>query len=267
MNRLSAAGLLALGIAHATYAQDWVSTSQQSNRTTTPYFAQSSGPGAPTGLSRSARASSAGSASAAFTSLSVAPEPADASLFSRSYSAQRLLLADPNLSAAGRSDASLAPPTPYSYMGREYRMQIALGIAFVRFRSSAFDASAVGANTSFSYFFREWLAIDGSLTTAFAPPIYGNSHVKYVGYTGGPRVVLSRGHWEPWAHVLVGGAHVIPQTGFGGKNGFELQLGGGADYNLNPHFSIRIEADWVRTNVFSQTQNNGQGVFGVVYNF
>ena len=54
MNRLSAAGLLALGIAHATYAQDWVSSSSQANRATTPYVVRVSKSSVPTTLDRKA---------------------------------------------------------------------------------------------------------------------------------------------------------------------------------------------------------------------
>jgi hypothetical protein len=266
MNRLSAAGLLALGIAHATYAQDWVSTFPQSNCASS-YRERVSGSSAPATLSPSALACSARPADSAFAPLSSASQPADGSFFPRLYSGERLSVAGPNLSTAERSDASLASPPPYGYMGREYRMQLGLGFALVRFRSSFFQATAAGVNTSFGYFVKEWLAIDGSLTTAFAPPIYRNAHVKYAGYTAGPRVVLSRGHWEPWAHVLIGGVHIYPQTAAGSTNGFELQVGGGTDYYLNPHFAIRIGADWVRTNLFSQSQNNGQGILGIVYNF
>ena len=267
MKRLLAAGLLALGLAQATYAQDWVSTSSQSNRISTSPVALASCPSAPATFSQNALTSSVGPADSAFAPLLTTTEPADTSLFSRFHAGERLATANPDLSAAGTSDASPALPAPYSYMGREYRMQLSLGFALVRFRSSAFLATAAGANTSFSYFLKEWVAIDGSVTTAFAPAIYNNAHVKYLGYAAGPRATLSRGRWEPWAHALVGGVHVLPQTGAGGKNGFQLQLGGGADYNLNPHFAIRIEADWLRSNLFSQTQNSGQGILGLVYNF
>jgi len=265
MKRLSAAGLLALGIAHATYAQDWASTSPQANRATTQYVVQFSAPSAPTTLSWKPLAST-GPGDPTFGPLLIASEPSDKSSFSRPYSAERLSLPNPDFSLATSSDASPASPSPYSYMGREYRMQLGVGIAFVRFRSSAFSASAVGVNTSFSYFLKDWLALDGSVTSAFAPAVYSDN-VRYMGYAAGPRAVLSRGRWESWAHALIGGVHVSPQTALGGKNGFELQLGGGADYNLNPHFAIRIEADWLRTNLFSQSQNSGQGILGVVYNF
>lgn len=265
MNRLSAAGLLALGIAHATYAQDWVPTSPQTNRTASPYLRQVSGESTST-LSPSPFAFSTGPADFAFAPPLGASEPGDRPLLLGRYSAERVAFADPELSAGARSDGSLASPAPYGYMGREYRMQLGFGVAFVRFRSSAFDASAVGINTFFSYFLKDWLAVDGSVTSAFAPSVYG-ANVKYLGYAAGPRAALSHGRWEPWAHALVGGARVSPQTAFGNRNGFELQLGGGADYNLNPHFAIRLEVDWLRTNLYSQSQNSGQGVLGFVYNF
>ncbi len=146
-------------------------------------------------------------------------------------------------------------------------MQVGLGFAFVRFRSSVYEASAAGVNTSVSYFFNDWIAIEGTVTTAFAPTIYLNEHVKYLGYGAGPRFVLSRGRWDPWAHVILGGAHIFPQTGQGSKNGFELQVGPGVDYNLTPRVAVRLGGDWLRTNLFGTSQNSAQATLSFVYNF
>ena len=66
---------------------------------------------------------------------------------------------------------------------------------------------------------------------------------------------------------LVGGVHVIPQTALGGQNGFELLAGGGADYAFNPRLSARVGADYLRTNMFGQSQNNLQGNLDVVVHF
>jgi opacity protein-like surface antigen len=146
-------------------------------------------------------------------------------------------------------------------------MQVSLGVDFVRFRSSVFQASAAGVATSVSYFFNDWFAVEGSVTSAFAPTIFQNEHVKYLGYGAGPRFVWSRGRWEPWAHAIIGGAHVLPKTGLGGKNAFEVQVGPGVDYNLTPRVALRLGADWLRTNFFGTSQNSAQATFSFVYNF
>jgi hypothetical protein len=145
---------------------------------------------------------------------------------------------------------------------------MALGFALVRFRSSVYYATAPGVYSSVAYYLNEWIAVEGNVTSAFAPVIFQNEHIKYLGYTVGPKFTFGmRHHVEPWAHALVGGVHLVPQTGLGGKNGFELQAGVGADYPLNSRVSIRLQADYLRTHVFSQSQNSGQGVIGFVFHF
>jgi hypothetical protein len=164
--------------------------------------------------------------------------------------------------------AAATPAPKIKDAGRENRWQIGLGVALVRFRSSVYFATAVGLNASASYFLTDSLAIEGAVTAAFAPAVFQSfERVKYVGYGAGPRFTLSRAALQPWVHALVGGVHILPQTALGSQNGFELLVGGGADYALNPDWALRLEADYVRTQVFSQSQNSGQAVLGIVYRF
>jgi outer membrane immunogenic protein len=69
-----------------------------------------------------------------------------------------------------------------------------------------------------------------------------------------------RRSFQPWAQVLVGGAH----SGGGltgvadGSNGFAGRLGAGVDWPLNPAISIRVaQVDYYLTD-FSNTANNHQ---------
>jgi hypothetical protein len=54
-------------------------------------------------------------------------------------------------------------------------------------------------------------------------------------------------------------------------NGLALQIGGGADLNLSPHFAVRLfHADWLRTqlpNGTTNVQNNLQLDTGIVFRF
>jgi hypothetical protein len=62
--------------------------------------------------------------------------------------------------------------------------------------------------------------------------------------------------------MLVGGSHVNNTvTGTGGLQytdlSFSIKAGGGVDFNLTPHFAIRvIDADYYRTSLFGGHQNN-----------
>lgn len=161
-----------------------------------------------------------------------------------------------------------APRPRYVYGSRsDFRWQLALGIALVRFRSPFYYATGVGTNTSVTYFTNEWLGVEGNINTAFAPTIFQGEHVKYVGYGGGPKVAWRRANWEPWAHVTAGGIHILPKIGDLSKNGFEIQVGGGADYRIYPHLSARIEVDWLKTHVLGVWGNSAQANADIVLHF
>src|SRR6266403_2801970 len=66
----------------------------------------------------------------------------------------------------------------------------------------------------------------------------------------------------PFAEFLVGGSHVNNTvSGPGGLTytdlAFSMKAGGGVDFNLTPHFAVRVfDADYYRTSLFSAHQNN-----------
>jgi hypothetical protein len=165
--------------------------------------------------------------------------------------------------------ATPEPPQPkFLYGGRDdYRWQLALGIAWERFRSSIFDASAVGVNSSVAYFTNDWLGVEGDISAMYAPQIFDREHVKIVNFLGGPKIAWRQRRWEPWAHVLFGGSHVLPQTAGNSKTGFAIQAGGGADFRFNPRLSFRLDADYLRNTFFKSSQNNFLLGGGVVFHF
>ena len=149
----------------------------------------------------------------------------------------------------------------------DYRWQLGLGLEFFRFQSNLINASMVGLNTTVTYFTNDWFAIEGNLVTGFAPEIYTNEHVKYFGGGGGIRIGARRARFEPWGHALVGGGHLQPQTAGNSRNALAVQAGLGVDFRVNPRLSLRVEGDWVRTQFFSDSQNNYQGIAAVVFHF
>src|SRR5713226_5235749 len=177
-------------------------------------------------------------------------------------------LAEPRSFAAPAEAMPAAPEPKFVYGSRDdFRWQLALGVSVLRFRSSIFYATGVGTNTAVTYFTNEWFGVEGSIITAFAPPINLNEHVKYLSYGAGPKIAWRGRKWEPWMHAIAGGAHILPLTGIGSKNGFGLQVGGGADYRIFPHLSARVGVDWVRTHLFGAWQNSGQANADVVLHF
>jgi opacity protein-like surface antigen len=162
-----------------------------------------------------------------------------------------------------------AAPTPkYVYGSRDdFRWELALGIALVRFRSPFYYATAIGTNTSLTYYTNQWLGVEGNVNTGFAPTIYQNEHVKYVSYGAGPKVAWRGRQLEPWAHGVIGGIHILPKTADNSENGFALQVGGGADYRIYPHLSVRLELDWVKSHVFGIWENSAQANADIVLHF
>jgi hypothetical protein len=189
------------------------------------------------------------------------PTPAFDAAPSRAFASPAAV---PSASAA-LADPAAAPSR--NYEERPYPWEIGLGFALVRFRSSQYYATAPGIYSELAYYFSDWIAIEGNVTSAFAPAIFRNEHVKYLGYTAGPKFTFHRRHYEPWAHVLAGGAHLLPQTAAGGQNGFAFQAGFGVDYPFNPRFAARIQLDYVGTHVFGQYQNNAEGAVAFVFHF
>ncbi len=175
-------------------------------------------------------------------------------------------------SATSATKAELvAPPSPkprFIFGGRDdYRWELGFGVTWFRFQSSPFDANAFGIKTSVAYFTNEWFAIEGNVSAAFAPQIFQNEHVKLATYGAGPKIAWRQRQWEPWLHGIFGGAHEQPQTSGFSRNTYSIQAGGGADYRWNPRLSFRLEADYVRTGFFKQSQNNFQLAGGFVFHF
>lgn len=168
------------------------------------------------------------------------------------------------------ADPSAPAPKPKFLYSRDdiVRWELGLGVNWIRFRSSIFNASAVGLKTSVTYNTNEWFGIEGNVSAAFAPEIFDREHVKLLVYGGGPKITWRRyKRWDPWLHGIFGGAHEQPQTVGNSRSTYSIQLGGGADYNFNYRFSGRLEGNYLRTGFFGQGQNNFQLGAGVVLHF
>ena len=171
---------------------------------------------------------------------------------------------------SSRADANSAqqPVSPVSVDGDKLPLQIGFGYEYVRFRSAAIDRSLNGVHTSVTWYLDDTFGIEGNVVAAFGSTIFSNEHPKFLLYTAGPKIVWTRHVWQPWGHALIGGLHMLPQIAGGfSHNSFAAQLGGGVDYRLSPGFSLRVEADYVRSQLYSTGQNNFQFGTGFAYHF
>jgi len=165
-----------------------------------------------------------------------------------------------------------APRAPQFGQGGDigYRWDLAVGYEYVHFKSKPFSANLSGIHTSIAYSLNEWFALEGSLVSAFGGDVFASGEMsKYVLFTGGGRILWNRQphRLSPWAHVLAGMTHVNPQIANSSKNAFALQAGGGIDWFFNPRLSFRGEADFIHTQLYSDSQNNFQIGVGVVLHF
>jgi opacity protein-like surface antigen len=177
-------------------------------------------------------------------------------------------LASPSLPTAVANPPA-PPQSGYDDVSGRGRWNLAVGYEYVHFKSAPFSADLHGLHTDLTYNLNDWFGLEGSLVSAFGSGVFSGETSKYVLYTAGGRVGWgpSIHRWTPWAHALVGGAHVNPQVAGESKNGFAVQLGGGADWRINPRFSVRGEVDYVRTQLYSDSQNNVQAGVGAVMHF
>ena len=91
----------------------------------------------------------------------------------------------------------------------------------------------------------------------------------------GPQVSFSVGRFTPFAHALIGAAHVRIGGSFPGNSdtSFAGALGGGIDYRLVPRMALRLQADALETTFsdsFKSTragQVNLRGSAGLVIHF
>lgn len=187
-----------------------------------------------------------------------------------SSATRNVVLATPERALPAEPTPAAAPAAKPRYIfgdRDDYRWQLGLGVEFFRFQSNRINASLVGLNTTVTYFTNDWFALEGNLVTGFATQIYDREHVKLFSGGGGIRIGSRRARFEPWGHALVGGAHLQPQTHDSSRNALAVQAGIGLDYRVNARLSLRAQTDWVRTQFFNESQNNFQGVAGVVFHF
>lgn len=91
-----------------------------------------------------------------------------------------------------------------------------------------------------------------------------NSHLD--NFLVGPRVSVTVGKVRPFAEALFGASHVNT-TGFGSDTSFATGVGGGLDYYLIHLLGVRVEADYVHSNLFNNPQQNVRVSTGLVLRF
>jgi hypothetical protein len=108
-------------------------------------------------------------------------------------------------------------------------------------------------------------------TQGIAPAYgFGNESVRVESYLFGPRASVTLGKFRPFAHALIGAAHVNESShGFllNSESDFADALGGGVDYRLIPRVSWRIQLDDLQTRFNGGRQDNTRFSTGLAVRF
>jgi hypothetical protein len=125
-----------------------------------------------------------------------------------------------------------------------------------------------GFDASVAYYLRAgWFAPEGELTGVFGSQAGANSTLV-LGMGGGRARWNIRSGTEFWVHALAGGAHLTPQSPYGGEGAFAYEGGGGVDIgSRHQRIAYRLEGDIVGTRFFGVYQYSPKISAGIVFKF
>jgi hypothetical protein len=180
------------------------------------------------------------------------------------------------------SPAAAAPAAPQVSRTDLTDWQVSIGYQFTRFTmpsqkigirsQQGFTVNDNGLDVSFTRYLISWAGLEANAAAGFGSGSSKNvPDAKSIFVGGGPHFAL-RGHGrlEPWVHTLVGLEHFrFTQTAvaYGSNNSVAFVGGGGVDLHLNVRTAVRVQADYLGTDLFKMGQNNWDAGAAVVFNF
>lgn len=171
---------------------------------------------------------------------------------------------------------------PLSAQEQPSKFEAYAGYDYTRFNVNA-DVSGIAPSASYNgnggggqieYNLNRWLGAVADLG-GFLATSSGNGAFAGGGFTYlfGPRVNFRRGKITPFAQVLFGGIRTtdgIAQS-TGTENNFAMTAGGGIDFKVSKHISVRpVQAEYFLTKIpdgLNNRQNNFRFSAGVVFRF
>lgn len=145
------------------------------------------------------------------------------------------------------------------------RVQVFGGYSYTRFDTPSFgftNTSGLNGYTfSPAYNLVRGFGVVGELSGQYAT----NLNLRDVAV--GPQFLYPRGKMMFFAHLLIGQARSLVQTGGPQEDTARVvTFGGGMDYDLTPRFALRaFQVDYLHTSLFNTTQNNLRFSTGLVY--
>jgi hypothetical protein len=160
------------------------------------------------------------------------------------------------------------PPQGVQGVFEKYSYDVYAGYTFFRFYEvPGVRSNMNGVNGSVVYWYRDWLGADGEIFAVYGSQPGQNSWLLFFG--GGPRIRYVGPHGiDFWAHALVGGTFITPQTPYGSQGAIAGLVGAGVDLNGHQrHMALRFAVDAIGSNYFGTYQVSPKVSAGVVYKF
>jgi len=146
------------------------------------------------------------------------------------------------------------------------------GYQFIRLNpgGGSTGANCQGGAGSVAGNLNHWFGVVGDFGACKITGQPSGTSAHLVNYLFGPKLTYrSHGRLAPFAQVLFGGEHIgLSASGLGSSSDSSLAMtfGGGADYELTNHVSLRvIQAEYLYTKFGGTHQNNARISAGVVY--
>jgi opacity protein-like surface antigen len=148
------------------------------------------------------------------------------------------------------------------------KVEVFGGYSYAGGRAHGWDGSVAG---NVNRWFGLVADFSGQYTNIESPVV--SERIRTHSFLFGPRFSIRRNkHVTPFAHALLGVTHTdsrARELGFDfhfTDKSFAAALGGGLDVRVSNHVAIRaFQLDYLRTNLFGETQNKGRIAFGIVF--
>src|ERR1700683_428042 len=151
------------------------------------------------------------------------------------------VFASPAFASPAPAAPALPAAMPQDVQGvfNKYSWDLYAGYTFFRFYEVPGTTSNMnGGNLSAVYYYRDWLGADAEVMAAYGSQPGQNSWLVFGGIGPRFRYVGPKGI-DLWAHAMVGGMFIDPQTPYGGQGALAGLAGGGGGLRA-PHCHVGV---------------------------
>jgi hypothetical protein len=150
------------------------------------------------------------------------------------------------------------------------RLEVFGGYSYMRLDTPTFGYANYSNLNGFN------VGVEGNITRQLGVAFDGSGHygsqLDVYNYMIGPQYSRRHDNYKLFAHVLFGKDQTRVNIVEFARNhvdgvGRAIAVGGGYDRDLNPRITFRIQADYLRTDTFSSSQNDARVSTGLLFHF